>query len=342
PVRFDLDHRVGDFHLRLAHEGTAAHLGVLGPSGAGKSALLRSIAGLYGPAPGPVWFGEEEVTARPVERRAVGYVAQGFALYPHLSVWHHALFARGATPELARHWIDRLGLAGLEGRRPAELSGGQRQRVGLAQVLCASPEVLLLDEPFSALDVPVRLELRRELRALQRETGLATVLVTHDPAEAAFLADELLVVSEGRLLQRGPSRELFARPASERVARLLGVENLLEGVVVGSGAIEVAGGRLAVPAHGLAVGTAVNWSVRPERVALVVAPAGAPPDALVGEVVDVVDTGLYVDVVVALGDGVEVRARAPEATAALGERRALVVEPGAVALWPVAEAAAPV
>ena len=341
PVRFDLDHRVGDFHLRLAHEGETAHLGVLGPSGAGKSALLRSIAGLYGAAPGPVWFGEEEVTARPVERRAVGYVAQGFALYPHLSVWRHALFARGATPELARHWIDRLGLSGLEGRRPAELSGGQRQRVGLAQVLCASPEVLLLDEPFSALDVPVRLELRRELRALQRETGLATVLVTHDPAEAAFLADELLVIAEGRLLQRGPSRELFARPASERVARLLGVENLLEGVVAGPGVIEVAGGRLPVAPHGLAVGTAVRWSVRPERVALAgLAPGGAPcpGGALVGEVVDVVDTGLFVDVVVALGGGVELRARAPEAPAALGERRALVVEPEAVALWPVAGA----
>lgn len=333
PVRFSLDYRVGDFHLSLAHEGATAHLGVLGPSGAGKSALLRSIAGLYGPSPGPVFFGEEEVTDVAVERRGVGYVAQGFSLYPHLDVWRHALFARGATPELARHWIERLDLSGLEARRPGELSGGQRQRVGLAQVLCASPRVLLLDEPFSALDAPVRLELRRELRTLQRETGLATVLVTHDPAEAAYLADELLVVADGHLLQRGPSRELFARPASERVARLLGVENLLEGVVAGPDTILVAGAPFRVAPHGLSPGTAVHWSVRPERVALAAEGTG-PAGALVGEVVDVIDTGLSFDVVLELTGGLELRTRSDATSARIGERRALLVDPAAVAFWP--------
>ena len=117
---------------------------------------------------------------------------------------------------------------------PDELSGGQRQRVGLAQVLCRSPQVLLLDEPFSALDAPVRLELRRELRRVQRETGLATVLVTHDPEEAAFLSDELLVIARGEVLQSGPSRSIFSRPLSPEVARLVGVDNVHRGSVASS------------------------------------------------------------------------------------------------------------
>src|SRR5208282_6455272 len=110
---------------------------------------------------------------------------QGFALYPHLNAWEHLLFASGATPETAAYWLGHLRLDGLEDRYPSELSGGQRQRVALAQALCRSPDLLLLDEPFSALDFPVRRELRRELRRLQHETSLSTVLVTHDPEEAA-------------------------------------------------------------------------------------------------------------------------------------------------------------
>ena len=172
-----------------------------------------------------MWYGEESVQYLPVEQRVVGCVAQGFSLFPHLTVWRHLMFAEGVTPELAQCRIDHLGLRGIESRLPAELSGGQRQRVGLAQVLCRSPRVLLLDEPFSALDLPVRMEPRRELRTLQLETGLATVLVTHDPDEAAYLSDELMVISEGALLQSGTSRSVFTRPLSPEVARLIGVEN---------------------------------------------------------------------------------------------------------------------
>ena len=156
----------------------------------------------------------------------MGYVAQGFSLYPHLTVWQQLLFAEGATPGEAAYWLDHLHLDGLQDRYPDQISGGQRQRVALAQALCRSPELLLLDEPFSALDAPVRQELRRELRRLQHDTGLATVLVTHDPEEAAFLADEVIVISDGRTLQSGSTRDLFARPSSPEVARLLGVANL--------------------------------------------------------------------------------------------------------------------
>ena len=220
PVTFDIDYRVGAFHLAVSHRSGGSSLAILGPSGSGKSALLRSLAGLNGRAPGPVWYGGRSVERIAVESRQVGYVAQGFSLYPHLTVWQQLLFAEGATPGRAAYWLDHLHLDGLQDRYPDQISGGQRQRVALAQALCRSPELLLLDEPFSALDAPVRLELRRELRRLQHDTGLATVLVTHDPEEAAFLADEVIVISDGRALQSGSTRDLFTRPSSPEVARL--------------------------------------------------------------------------------------------------------------------------
>ena len=231
PVTFDIDYRIGTFQLSLSHRSGGSRLAILGPSGSGKSALLRSLAGLNGPAPGSVWYGGRSVERIAVESRQVGYVAQGFSLYPHLTVWQHLLFAEGATPGRAAYWLDHLHLDGLQDRYPDQISGGQRQRVALAQALCRSPELLLLDEPFSALDAPVRFELRRELRRLQHDTGLATVLVTHDPEEAAFLADEVIVISDGRALQSGSTRDLFTRPSSPEVARLLGVANLHRAVV---------------------------------------------------------------------------------------------------------------
>ena len=186
PVTFDIDYRIGTFQLSLSHRSGGSSLAILGPSGSGKSALLRSLAGLNGSAPGSVWYGGRSVERIAVESRQVGYVAQGFSLYPHLTVWQHLLFAEGATPGRAAYWLDHLRLDGLQDRYPDQISGGQRQRVALAQALCRSPELLLLDEPFSALDAPVRFELRRELRRLQHDTGLATVLVTHDPEEAGI------------------------------------------------------------------------------------------------------------------------------------------------------------
>ena len=336
PVRFDVDHHLGTFHLALAHESSTTHLGILGPSGSGKTALLRCLAGLNGPSAGPVWYGDEMVQDVPVERRGVGYVAQGFSLYPRMSVWRHMMFA-GATPELSAYWIEHLRLQGLEERLPADLSGGQRQRVGLAQVLCSSPKVLLLDEPFSALDVPVRQELRRELRRLQQETGLATVLVTHDPAEAAFLSDELIVLANGAALQSGTSRSLFARPASAQVAQLLGVENMNTGSVRNSNTIDVGGVLLGVPVTEFEVGAAVWWSIAPEDV--IVSPAIEEPtrdgtDELLGTVVDVADMGSAYDIFVRLGDGLELLARTRGALGVeVGARCRLELDRAAIALW---------
>ncbi|HTT58867.1 MAG TPA: ATP-binding cassette domain-containing protein [Acidimicrobiales bacterium] len=335
PVRFELDHRLGEFHLRVSHDARVNHLGVLGPSGSGKTALLRCVAGLYGSSPGPVWYGNRLVSDVAVERRGVGYVAQGFALFPHLNVWQHLTFARESTAELASYWLEHLRLEGLETRMPSELSGGQRQRVGLAQVLCRSPQVLLLDEPFSALDAPVRLELRRELRRVQRETGLATVLVTHDPEEAAFLSDELMVIARGEVLQAGTSRAVLSRPASPEVARLVGVENVHAATILSSSSLAVGQARVAISPTSLALGTPVHWSVRPEYVNVVAWTISVQADGIEGRVIEIADTGLAYELFVEYAPGLEIRARTsgvPEVRA--GERCRVSFRPDAVSVWP--------
>ena len=341
-VRFALDHHLGSFHLQMVHESNARHLGVLGPSGSGKSALLRCLAGLYGSSPGPVWYGNQSVEDVAVEQRGVGYVAQGFSLFPHLTVRRQLMCAKGATPELAAYWIEHLHLRGLEDRLPSDLSGGERQRVGLAQVLCRSPKVLLLDEPFSALDVPVRLELRRELRRLQRETGLATVLVTHDPEEAAFLSDELMVIADGVVLQSGAIRTVFSRPASARVATLVGVENLHLARVATSTSLDVNGAFVAITPTDLAPGTSVLWSIRPERVSVVTdvergeVSVDEPRAALRGVLSDVADTGTAYDLFVSVGDGYEIKARTwGTLDVGVGTRCRVDLDPEAISLWAV-------
>jgi ABC-type sulfate/molybdate transport systems ATPase subunit/ABC-type sulfate transport system permease component len=239
PVHFDLDLRAGDFHLAVAFAAATHRLAILGPSGSGKSMTLRSVAGLAGEAAGRVAYAGTDFSAVPVEQRRIGYVPQGQSLLPHLDVTGQVLFGRGADPVLARHWLDVLGLTGLERRYPSQLSGGQRQRVSLAAALARRPDLLLLDEPFSALDAPVRADLRAAVRRLQLD-GLSTVLVTHDPVEAAELSDEVVVISDGRILQAGPTEEVFRRPASPEVARLVGFDNVWPaaatagGVVLGS------------------------------------------------------------------------------------------------------------
>ena len=329
PVTFDIDHRIGTFHLSVSHRSGGSSLAILGPSGAGKSALLRSLAGLNGPAPGSVWYGGRSVERIAVESRQVGYVAQGFSLYPHLTVWQQLLFAKGATPGNAAYWLDHLHLDGLQDRYPDQISGGQRQRVALAQALCRSPELLLLDEPFSALDAPVRFELRRELRRLQHETGLATVLVTHDPEEAAFLADEVIVISDGRALQSGSTRDLFRHPSSPEVARLLGVANLNRAVIESDGWIVSGGVRIAASTGELGPATQVLWSIRPERVSL------SDSGGISGTVSDVVDVGTAVDLYISMAAGIEIHARTTDNGGfEVGGACQLELPSEAISVWP--------
>jgi ABC-type Fe3+/spermidine/putrescine transport system ATPase subunit/ABC-type sulfate transport system permease component len=327
-VAFDLDTRVGLFRLRLRHRATNHRVAILGPSGSGKSMTLRGIAGFLGPGAGPVEYGDEPVTHVLVERRHIGYVPQTLSLMPGRTVWQQLMFAPDADPHLAAWWLKTLHLDGLEDRLPHQLSGGQRQRVSLAQALTHQPRMVLLDEPFSALDAPVRDELRRELRRLQIDMGLSTVLVTHDPEEAALLADEILVIDNGQLLQAGPRAEVYQRPASPQVARLLGIQNMYNGTVIGPGELTTAGTPITADTAGLAPATAVGWCIRPEHVRI---------DArgrYQGTITDFADVGTATTFTVRLADGLELNARSTNALdLAVGASYSVDLDPLAIKLW---------
>lgn len=338
---FDLVTRRGSFELRLTHQGNSENLAVLGPSGSGKSILLRSLAGHYGPGVGEVHFGADDVSVASPQQRRVGYVAQNFALFAHLTVWENLMFPTKARPGIARYWLEHLHLEGLEDRYPTQLSGGQVQRVALAQALCQCPEVLLLDEPFSALDKPIRRELQRELRRLQRETGLATVIVTHDPEEAAVLAHEVLVIDRGRALQTGSTRDVFSRPSSPQVARLLGISNVHVARATSTGLVTGAGTLLAIDVPDLAPEATVLWKVRPERIGIGPEPASTPLEPEVvefsGTIVDLADIGTALEVVVRVDNDLELQVRRVEPLdLAVGERCTLRMRRSDVEVWSAA------
>jgi sulfate transport system ATP-binding protein len=218
---------------------------LLGPSGSGKTTLLRIIAGLEVADTGTILFHGEDATARRVQERRVGFVFQHYALFRHLTVFENIAFGLRVLPRRTRptrqEISDRvhrlLGLVQLDwlaGRYPSQLSGGQRQRVALARALAVEPKVLLLDEPFGALDAQVRQELRRWLRRLHNEISITGVLVTHDQEEALEVADRVVVMNAGRIEQVGTPEEVFHHPASEFVLHFLGHVNVFHGRVEGS------------------------------------------------------------------------------------------------------------
>src|SRR5450755_2971546 len=207
---------------------------LLGPSGSGKSTLLRAIAGLSGVDHGRISLHGRDVTHVSARERGVGLVFQNYALFRHMTVADNIEFAlrvrrmKSADRRQRRQELLRLvALEGMDERLPAQLSGGQQQRVAVARALAHKPEVLLLDEPFGALDAKIREELRRTIRQVQRELGITTVLVTHDQEEAFALADRIGVMNLGRLLEIGRPDELYTRPATRFVATFLGAANLL-------------------------------------------------------------------------------------------------------------------
>ena len=232
-LRVDFALPLRSFRLELALEMAKETVALVGPSGAGKTTVLRTIAGLARPERGSVrcaeetWFDSEtRVDVRP-EQRAVGFVFQDYALFPHLTVAENVRFGGNGDGLL-----ERLSIATLADAKPAELSGGERQRVALARALARNPRVLLLDEPLAALDAHTRASVRAELRALLHDLDLPALLVTHDYADAAALADRVGVLVEGRLVQLGRPDELSAEPANPFVADFTGV-NLLVGTARG-------------------------------------------------------------------------------------------------------------
>jgi molybdate transport system permease protein len=260
--------RLVGFDLDVDWETSAWRLAILGASGSGKSLTLRLIAGLGETEGSEVLFANRDLARMAPQARGVAYVPQSYGLMPHLIVAKQICFAVDADPARAQHWAHRLALDGLQSRKPHELSLGQQQRVALARALArASSRLLLLDEPFAALDTPLRARLRQELLGLQAEMNLTTILVTHDPAEALLLADDILLLDAGRVLQSGPIGAVFARPVNEAAARLLGAELIGRGRVAADGRIDIGGGvGLRVDGPALTPGADVGWAVRPHQV----------------------------------------------------------------------------
>ncbi len=261
-------------------------LALVGPSGSGKSTILRTIAGLYRPRHGRVtcngarWLDTDAGIDLAPQARSVGLVFQHYALFPHLRAIENVAaalghVARAQQTERARELLALVHLDGLEQRFPAELSGGQQQRVAVARALARDPAVLLLDEPFSAVDQVTRRKLQRELVQLRRRLKMPIVLVTHDLDEARVLADRMCILHHGRTLRTDAPAELLARPGSALVARLVGLTNLFDGTVVEhhapTGSTRLAWGGLTLEAHqapAFAPGTPVTWVIPPESVIL--------------------------------------------------------------------------
>jgi molybdate transport system ATP-binding protein len=235
--------RLPGFTLEVAWTADAGVVALFGPSGAGKTLTLQALAGLIRPdagrivVDGTVFFDGEAGIELVPQRRRVGYVFQSYALFPHLTVAENVGFGLRDRPRRQRQErtgvvLERLGLRGLADRRPAEISGGQRQRVALGRALAIDPALLLLDEPLSALDAPMRAGLRDELRAMLRDWAIPAVIVTHDFTEAYRLGDRIVVYDAGRVVQSALRSELLWQPASEAVARIIGIRNILHGAVV--------------------------------------------------------------------------------------------------------------
>ena len=261
---------------------------LLGPSGCGKTTILRLIGGFHKPDEGEVYFGDKEVSAIPTYQRNIGMVFQNYALWPHMTIFDNVAYGlkikkipKKEISEKVNRVLSTVNLTGLEKRYPGQLSGGQQQRVALARALVLNPDVLLLDEPLSNLDAKIRLQVRAEIRKLQKELAITSIYVTHDQEEALTISDRIAVIERGKIQQIGAPRDLYERPENPFVADFIGINNLIAGEVrqldEASGLLVVHtrfGSIQCLPDKQLREGDACKISVRPE-VASIGLPAAA-------------------------------------------------------------------
>lgn len=256
-------------------------LTIVGPSGCGKTTLLRMIAGFDAPSQGEILINGQNVDAVPAYQRSIGMVFQKLALFPHMSASENVAFPLKMRrfdpkqiPELVDNYLNLVKLGHLADRRPHQLSGGQQQRVAIARALSFSPDLLLLDEPLSALDKKLREEMQLEFRRIQQELGVTTINVTHDQREALVMSDQMIVMDEGVVQQSNTPREIYSQPGNRFVASFLGVTSMFKGTVVGveSGFLSVDMGGVQLRARGncelFAAGDVIDCAVRAEQVSL--------------------------------------------------------------------------
>lgn len=264
---------------------------LLGPSGCGKTTTLRMIAGLLDPTEGDILIGGKRVNDLPIHKRNLGIVFQNYALFPHKTIAQNVAFGlkyRDVSKEeikrRVREVLELVQLPDVGDRYPAQLSGGQQQRIALARAIIIEPNVLLLDEPLSALDANLREDMRIELKRIQQQTGITTIFVTHDQSEALAMSDLVIVMSGGRVEQVGPPEEVYNKPANEFIASFLGISNILEAVCSSSSADEMTLdvpeiGYVTLPksdTHNVKAGEHVRVVIRAEKLQLV--SLQAPPD----------------------------------------------------------------
>jgi molybdate transport system ATP-binding protein len=302
-------HQLKNFELNVALQAKQELLALFGPSGAGKSMTLQMVAGLVTPdwgqiaIDGATVFDSHTGVNLPPQQRRLGYVMQDYTLFPHLSVAKNIAYGLRGLPKkdiqrAVTEMLDLIQLAGYADSGPDELSGGQQQRVALARALVTNPKILLLDEPFSALDRPIRAQLRQELRHLQRHLNIPTLLVTHDLAEANILADRIAVYHQGQVLQIGSPTEIMHRPANVTVAQLTGSQNCFAGEVtaVTDQGLQVSAGPLLLdtPSYPFPVGQKVQGCIRPEQV-IMLRPNHKPghqANIVKGKIVSIMTDGL--------------------------------------------------
>jgi spermidine/putrescine ABC transporter ATP-binding subunit len=286
-------------------------LTILGPSGSGKTTMLKVVAGFETPDAGAVRIDGVDITALPPAKRDIGMVFQNYALFPHLTVRANVAFplemrnvAKVEIEQRVTEALELVELGGYDKRLPKQLSGGQQQRVALARAIVFKPRLLLLDEPFGALDRKLRETMQLEVRRLQRRLGLTTIFITHDQEEALVLSDRIAVMNKGRIQQVASTTEIYERPANAFVADFVGESNIFYGTVTEPGVISLEGGRRLLAKHSAKTGERLSVLIRPERF-------GRGSNVFAGEIKEAVYLGVSFKLRIACDDGLEVIVRQP-------------------------------